>query len=736
MGIDITDAKETPFKTPERVAAHDSKDHDVIREGLAEIIISKIAKSTETGIAQGEKSQPQQVFYNPIQQFNRDLSVLVIQAHAEDLAASRKERRERRLEDLVSKESRGRKRKREESECGADVDAKRRRDFLPENGESNGLGDASVAVRDKDLDLTMPTGGTATNADSNRDGDEAGKTLDSDGKQNNPQNDGQGTAVKSEKVQQDAGPPVRKDTFRILDALSATGLRALRYAKEIPLTTSITANDLSSSATNFIKLNVQHNNLSHKVHPISGDALSHMYRIGSTSSAALPGGDRGKYDVIDLDPYGTAVPFLDAAVQAVNDRGLLCVTCTDAAVFASTGYLEKTYSQYGGLPLKGPPSHEAGLRLILHAISASAARYGLAIEPVLSLSVDFYARVFVRIYKSAAEVKFLAGKTMTVYNCDSGCGAWSTQLLSQTKANKNKKNETFHKFSLAIAPTAPTNCPHCGFKTHLSGPMWAGPLHNPYFVNKILANIPSLDKETYATLPRIEGMLSVALDETLLDPHPDDPSPSANVSSIIPRLPPSSHDAHPFFIIPSSLSKILHCNAPSDAALRGALLHLGYRVTRSHTKAGSIRTDAPWSVIWEVMREWVRQKAPVKEGAITKGMPGWNIMRKERGRRQVWRLGEVIASALEGVNNLAEARTQIEAALYRAGKESEASKDAEDGKWKEDGEGEFHRREDRSQLEIVFDEKLGKEKEITGRRLVRYQMNPRRDWGPMSKAKD
>jgi tRNA (guanine26-N2/guanine27-N2)-dimethyltransferase len=27
-------------------------------------------------------------------------------------------------------------------------------------------------------------------------------------------------------------------------------------------------------------------------------------------------------DVVDLDPYGTAAPFLDAAVQAVRDDGM------------------------------------------------------------------------------------------------------------------------------------------------------------------------------------------------------------------------------------------------------------------------------------------------------------------------------------------------------------------------------------------------------------------------------
>lgn len=31
--------------------------------------------------------------------------------------------------------------------------------------------------------------------------------------------------------------------------------------------------------------------------------------------------ERAPFDVIDLDPYGSAAPFLDAAVQAVSDGG-------------------------------------------------------------------------------------------------------------------------------------------------------------------------------------------------------------------------------------------------------------------------------------------------------------------------------------------------------------------------------------------------------------------------------
>ena len=122
-------------------------------------------------------------------------------------------------------------------------------------------------------------------------------------------------------------------------------------------------------------------------------------------------------------PTGTAAPFLDAAIQCLADGGLLCVTCTDAGVFASNGYPEKAYALYGGIPCKGPWSHEAGLRIILNAIATTASKYGVAVEPLLSLSIDFYARVFVRLHKSPQDVKMLAGTTMMVYNCDAGL--WS-----------------------------------------------------------------------------------------------------------------------------------------------------------------------------------------------------------------------------------------------------------------------------------------------------------------------
>ncbi|MCJ1286426.1 RNA methyltransferase tRNA(m5U54)methyltransferase [Xylographa opegraphella] len=722
------------------VATYDGRQYDMVKEGLATILNPQ--QSSSTIITDGEKpttASRQAVFYNPIQQFNRDLSVLAIRAFGEDLASIRRAKQEKKVQDLKVKAVPSKKRKREEDCCT---------DQLP---------------RLADDELAETVNGTSHQYT-------ASETPHSHSKREEPQllqqvEPGQsppGTSLSQPSSKSEAAPgagisqslanhastsqipnPVStnghdeskhiRHNFRVLDALSATGLRALRYAKEIPYVTSVTANDLSAPATDSIKLNVQYNELSGKIHTLTGNALAHMYKISAAASGAyeaMPDGSRGRYEVIDLDPYGTAAPFLDAAVQALADNGLLCVTCTDSGVFASVGYLEKTYAQYGGLPFKGPQSHEAGLRLILHAIATSAARYGMAIEPLLSLSIDFYARVFVRVRRSAVEAKFLAGKTMLVYNCDHGCGAWNTQFLANNKAEKNKKGGEFHKYMLAQAPTASPNCEHCGLKTHLSGPMWGGHLHNPFFIQRILDELPSLSEETYGTIPRIEGMLSIALEESLLDSAQEETMKKAQTEQEpIGRLDPARPDRYPFFVIPSVLAKVLHCVAPSDAALRGALINLGYRVRRSHTKPGTIRTDAPWAVIWEVMREWVTQKAPVKDGAIKPGTAGWAIMRKERSRASIIDLKAQLQSIMEKADDLETAKVNIEAALFRSGRPLEKSTgEAATAK------GLLDRPEgDRKLLNVVFDEKVGKD--VGSKKLVRYQINPKPNWGPMTKAK-
>lgn len=412
---------------------HEGKEYTTIKEGLAHILVPHgIPTSTDPKMSK-EDTQKQQVFYNPIQQFNRDLSVLAIKTFGQDSIVRKQEKHEQQLK----KAERKRQRKQSENGVGGEEqEALQQAATAPSNKRKRDHND--VASDDADDGSAKRSKSTHDTGDSNMPG--INTTFI-------PQTNGAHTE----------DHPAWTPQFTILDALSATGLRALRYAKEIPFATSITANDMSAKATESIALNVKHNKLGDKIQANTGNAIAYMYSFC----------DKKGFDVIDLDPYGTAAPFIDSAIQAINDDGLLCVTCTDSAIFASHGYLEKTYSSYGGLPFIGEPCHEGGIRLILHAVASSAARYGMAIEPLLSLSIDYYVRVFIRVRKSANDVKLLAGKTMIVYNCDQGCGAWTTQFLARNKLQQNRTGNQFYKHTFALGPSADEHCEHCGFKTHV-----------------------------------------------------------------------------------------------------------------------------------------------------------------------------------------------------------------------------------------------------------------------------
>ena len=121
-----------------------------------------------------------------------------------------------------------------------------------------------------------------------------------------------------------------------------------------------------------------------------------------------------RFDVVDLDPYGSASPFLDIAVQCVTDGGLMCVTCTDMAVLCGA-HSESCFSKYGSVAIKSKACHEEALRIVLHTVEAAASRHKRAITPLLSVHMDFYVRVFVRVHISPKDTKLSMSKTGMIY---------------------------------------------------------------------------------------------------------------------------------------------------------------------------------------------------------------------------------------------------------------------------------------------------------------------------------
>jgi tRNA (guanine26-N2/guanine27-N2)-dimethyltransferase len=101
--------------------------------------------------------------------------------------------------------------------------------------------------------------------------------------------------------------------YEVLEALAATGLRSIRFIKEVPAITKIVINDFDPNAIEAAKKNLGYNNIDlSKVQVENKDANVLMQEAASSNKI---------FDVIDLDPYGTAIDFLDAAIRALKQDG-------------------------------------------------------------------------------------------------------------------------------------------------------------------------------------------------------------------------------------------------------------------------------------------------------------------------------------------------------------------------------------------------------------------------------
>lgn len=403
--------------------------------------------------------------------------------------------------------------------------------------------------------------------------------------------------------------PADAPSLRILEALSATGLRSVRYFREVPSVAHIVANDLDPNAVETIRRNVLHNGLDAEkdIRPNCGDAIEVM---------SLARAKEKRFDVVDLDPYGSAAPFLDAAVQAVADGGLLAVTCTDLAVLCGNSP-EICFGRYAATPLKSPTSHEMAVRIVFAAIQTAANRHSRAIEPVLCVKIDFYVRLFVRVRDSKHLAQQTPANMSMVFQC-SECGTQRHQRMGRIRPNpvsntvrkkrrrmereqatkeSNKEeasqpkehgnadsNATSAKNPVNVKYSPPlveesvsATCKICEGNMLMGGPMWSGSLIGEGVAASLMQEVESGVGE-FKARDRV-GALITLLEEEVREV--------------------------PLFMHLPSMCKVLRVSPPPAAAVREVLSKRGHDVSQSHTEPQAIKTTAPPGLIWDILRHWV-----------------------------------------------------------------------------------------------------------------------------------
>ncbi|GIL63660.1 hypothetical protein Vafri_17687 [Volvox africanus] len=351
---------------------------------------------------------------------------------------------------------------------------------------------------------------------------------------------------------------------RLLEGLAATGLRSIRYALEVPELGRIDANDMDANAAAAIRRNVEYNG------PEAAAKIQVLHSDARLTMLQTPKG----YDVVDLDPYGTPANLLDSAIQAVSDGGLLMVTATDMANLCGNNPTA-CWANYGIYPVHRPYCHEMALRIVLACLETHAARYKRHIVPLLSLSVDFYVRIFVRVYTAPNEVKESPSRLAYLWQ-SSGCDSFWLQPVGQKRQHNGQG-----KFMPGSGPAVEPRCPDTGSGFIMGGPIWSAPIHDVDFIQELLTEIQAGGTQKYAQAVKIRGYLLSASQEL-----PDAP------------LYYNLHD----------INKTVRCTAPKADQFRSAIVHAGYRVSGSHACPLALKTDAPPSVVWDIVRCWVKRQ--------------------------------------------------------------------------------------------------------------------------------
>ena len=330
----------------------------------------------------------------------------------------------------------------------------------------------------------------------------------------------------------------------ICEPLTSSGIRALRFATEIHGVKKVLISDINKSAFNLAKHNVRLNGLQDRVTVRHKDANCLL---------SCHGAPHERFDAVDVDPFGSPVPYLDSAVRALRNNGLLAVTATDLAPLCGV-HSKACIRKYGGKPLRTEYCHELAVRLLAGCVATLAAKHDVGIRVVFSHCTDHYVRVYAEIgygaKKADASVKNL-GYVLHCFNC----------------LHRETVKDPFNK---RLEP-----CPECGSKMDYAGPLWLENIFDKQFC-ELMAKENT--HTAFRNSGRIAKLLSVAKGEA---------------------------DAPATYYVLDKISGKLALPVPSVNTMLQILRDSGFQAFLTHFSSQGIRTDAPALTVQNLLQKLV-----------------------------------------------------------------------------------------------------------------------------------
>ncbi|HEV2226485.1 MAG TPA: hypothetical protein VGR56_06750 [Nitrososphaerales archaeon] len=225
------------------------------------------------------------------------------------------------------------------------------------------------------------------------------------------------------------------------DSLAGVGARGLRVANEVVRIEKVAMVDFNSESLRLAQKAAVLNRVRRKCEFSASETCSYLYsRFG-----------RGqKFDYVDVDPFGTPVRQLQAALSATEDYGILSLTATDTAVLCGV-YPKVSLRRYGAYPLNNNFHHETAVRILIGALARLGGPLDTGIESLVAHSTRHYLRAFVRVKVGASKADSTLGHLGFIASCKA-CG------------------------HLSQSPDAQRSCDECGGRVKIAGPLWLGSL--------------------------------------------------------------------------------------------------------------------------------------------------------------------------------------------------------------------------------------------------------------------
>jgi tRNA (guanine26-N2/guanine27-N2)-dimethyltransferase len=315
----------------------------------------------------------------------------------------------------------------------------------------------------------------------------------------------------------------QQGSLRVLEVMAGSGVRSLRYYLESDAD-FVWLNEGNYQLNSLLQQNIQQTIKSDRYKLTHWDAHRVFFDCFNR---------RDYYDLVDVDCFGTAAPYLSTMLWATKIGGLMYLTSTDGRTLAGR-IPDKSLQAYGAYPRSHPALQEQALRIIIGSVAQQAGTKGMGVEPVFALFAGETYRVMFRLIRHAN----LTAENYGFLGYCHQCGDYQT--ISWRKLGK------------AV-------CSHDNSPFTVSGAMWLGSLHDRQYL---------LEMQEFAQ--QLQWQNIVKLLSTM----------------------ESEAELPPYFFTLQEIGKRGKLDLPKRSYIIEALQNRGYRASATHINPEAIKTDA------------------------------------------------------------------------------------------------------------------------------------------------